>query len=119
MPITGRSASVKVSGALEFGRRQSLVGGLNPSEKYARQIGNLPQIGVFFFFNETTSIHQLEVISGAGSRIMVFLGGLNDHPQKLKRDEHTIEHTSPNIEVLWLVVSTHLKILVKMGIFPK
>ena len=23
-----------------------LVGGFNPSEKYARQIGNLPQIGV-------------------------------------------------------------------------
>ena len=26
--------------------RGHLVGGFNPSEKYARQIGNLPQIGV-------------------------------------------------------------------------
>ena len=27
----------------------NLVGGFNPSEKYALQIGNLPQVGMFFF----------------------------------------------------------------------
>jgi len=32
-----------------------LVGGFNPSEKYARQNGNLPQIGVKINISETTT----------------------------------------------------------------
>ncbi len=38
-----------------FGTDLKLVGGFNPSEKYACQIGSFPQVGVKIKKNETTT----------------------------------------------------------------
>ena len=40
----------------------------HPSEKYARQMGNLPQTGVIFFFSKYLSCHHPVVFFAGGSR---------------------------------------------------
>jgi len=51
-----------------------LIGGFNPSEKYARQNGNLPQIGVKI---KTSLIHILN-----HHLVICFLPPKKNHPKK-------------------------------------